>query len=73
MPGSQGRVLTHRTIRCVGKLKMIVLFVLHAEALLPKHCTKDRDILIEQSFIRIYVSDKKWLCHIKNYDKKLKI
>ena len=52
---------------------MIVLFVLHAEALLPKHCTKDRDILIEQSFIRIYVSDKKWLCHIKNYDKKLKI
>ena len=33
---------------------MIVLFGLHAAALLPKHCTKDRDTLIEQSFICIY-------------------
>ena len=32
----------------------IVLFVLHAAALLPKHRTKDRDTLIEQSSIRIY-------------------
>ena len=34
---------------------MIVLFGLYAAALLPKHPrTKDRDTLIEQSFIRIY-------------------
>ena len=31
---------------------MIFLFVLHAAALLPKHRTKDRDTLIEQSFIK---------------------
>ena len=38
----------------LGKLKTIVLFGLHAAALLPKHRIKDRDTLIEQSFLRIY-------------------
>ena len=40
----------------LGKLKTIVLFALHATALLPKHRIKDRDTgtLIEQSFLRIY-------------------
>ena len=38
----------------LGKLKTIVLFGLHAAALLPKYRIKDRDTLIEQSFLRIY-------------------
>ena len=38
----------------LGKLKTIVIFSLHAAALFPKHRIKDRDTLIEQSFLRIY-------------------
>ena len=37
----------------LGKLKTI-LFGLHAAALFPKYRIKDRDTLLEQSFLRIY-------------------
>ena len=50
----------------LGKLKTIVLFGLRAAALLPKHRIKDRDTLIQQSFLRIYQLRNK-------NDKKLKI
>ena len=47
----------------------VINLLLHAAALLPNHCAKDQDTLIEQSFIRI----NKWLSYKKLTNKNNKV